>query len=46
MTAAAVVGFPFARDVWVALVMLAVLRFIPTVSRLMDRAVGRRGLEQ
>lgn len=45
VTAAVVVGFLFTRDVWVAVVTLAVVLFIPTVPRLVDKAVGRRGRE-
>ncbi|MGH3872207.1 MAG: ABC transporter ATP-binding protein [Pseudonocardiaceae bacterium] len=45
LTSAVVVGYLFTRDVWVAAVTLAVVLFIPTVPRLVDRAVGRRGRE-
>lgn len=45
VTAAVVVGYLFTRDVWVAAVTLAVVVFIPTVPRLVDKAVGRRGRE-
>ncbi|MGH3812268.1 MAG: ABC transporter transmembrane domain-containing protein [Pseudonocardiaceae bacterium] len=45
LTSAVVVGFLFTRDVWVAAVTLAVVLFIPTVPRLVDKVVGRRGRE-
>ncbi|MDQ2880760.1 MAG: ABC transporter transmembrane domain-containing protein [Actinomycetota bacterium] len=45
ITAGVVVGFLFTRDVWVAVSTLAVVLFIPTVPRLVDQVVGRRGKE-
>ncbi len=45
VAAGVVVGYLFTQDVWVAVVTLLVVLFIPTVPRLVDRAVGRRGKE-
>ncbi|MGH8908630.1 MAG: ABC transporter ATP-binding protein/permease [Egibacteraceae bacterium] len=45
VTAGFVVAFLFTRDVVVAAVALGVTVFIPTVPRLVDKTVGRRGKE-
>ncbi|MGE3285717.1 MAG: ABC transporter ATP-binding protein/permease [Pseudonocardia sp.] len=45
VTSGVVVGYLYTRDAWVATATLAVVLFLPTVPRLVDKAVGRRGRE-
>ncbi len=45
LTATVVVGYLFTRDAWVAVATLAVVVFIPTVPRLVDKTIDRRGNE-